>query len=784
MSPKKKKAKRQRNKSKTLHDFKWAQTAEEKGTGFHLATCTECVKQTLFPPGQRPRSFLKSKPQRSLKKGKYFDFRNFENHEASQAHMWAKKKNEKKSPSILKLFAKQTEVDKQMQSDHRDFAYWLASEGLPALKVVSFDSFQKARGKPFKAHRSEVALHFDSLGSVFTAEQNEIMKNAKALSLSIDDGSNDHSVREYMSIVIKADTMNSTQGEKPEIFLYALKKLEHNQITANGLFAKIETLPIPFEKVFYFVRDGASVMKKASTVFRERKNPYTFDHWCFNHKGNLVLKGVIHGIPEFCEDIAALQAAYVIYKYSPKFASLYRTQLGEQYKGKYALQRVENLTRWVALLVATAVILAVYAKFLAAIIKYKRQHKGSGEDGRLQRNRLQKVIRRFCDYRFIVRLLILNHVGKCFKRFHTALESREADFTAQPEQVRLLRGRLLTLVSEEKVKEYQEECEKIVSQCSKIKHIRKEQKNADVEVRLSDYNAENARDVARDTSKEVIEMFEEEADLRFPLQESKVKSAFKIFDPENFPDISDLSDSSADSEIEKYGNNEILALGNWYGKTHDGYGVEPPVDQAELPEAWGAVKEWWRFRTDTITSFPRLLKKLYKKCHTSSSFYSETKDVISLAQIAEAQLHSTSENERVFRALGEIATPQRVALGDERLEALVKVHTETNRKWQNPANLLTYSDRAKPYFEKLQKEAREKERKNLEERKQRKRTRNNVEEPADVEDEDNSMVDDSSGSEDNSGKSSSQESEVSDDQVKNCFLANELTLLVLLQLTT
>jgi len=264
---------------------------------------------------------------------------------------------------------------------------------------------------------------------------------------------------------------------------------------------------------------------------------------------------------------------------------MYTQNLGEAYRGPYALQRVENLTRWIALVAATTVILAVYAQFLSAVVKYNRQYKGAGEEGKLQRTRLSKVLSRFCDFRFVIRLIVLHKVGRYFRSFHEALEKREADFTALPQQIRILRQRLISLCSDSTLDAIRDECSGIIKKCTKIKHIRAEQRRVDAPVRLRDYDEVAAREVAGDTTMAVVELFEEEAEIRFPTEQSEVVSAFSVLDPENFPELTGLSVSEADKQMSAYGVEKMETLAKHYGTAHPDSEVSPPLDREAVPLA-------------------------------------------------------------------------------------------------------------------------------------------------------------------------------------------------------
>jgi len=209
-----------------------------------------------------------------------FSVRQFEKHEVTKGHDWASERRSGHALTVAGLFKKQQEKQTKTANEHQDFSYWLATECLPDAKVVSFDRFQKARNKDFKADRVAVARHSNALCTILTEDQEVVMSDAIALALGIDDGSNKHSVK------IKADTAKTHRGERPEMFMYALRRLEHDDLNAEGMLRKIKTLKIPFQKVFWFARDGASVMKKLSRLFREVVNPYTMDVWCSNHLGN------------------------------------------------------------------------------------------------------------------------------------------------------------------------------------------------------------------------------------------------------------------------------------------------------------------------------------------------------------------------------------------------------------------------------------------------------------------------------------------------------------------
>ena len=71
----------------------------------------------------------------------------------------------------------------------------------------------------------------------------------------------------------------------------------------------------------------------------------------------------------------------------------------------------------------------------------------------------------------------------------------------------------------------------------------------------------------------------------------------------------------------------------------------------------------------------------------------------------------------------------------------MKVHTETSRKFDNPAKLLTYSDRAKPYFNKLKAQDREKARERMRNSRQKKRAGSAVQDGGENDDDDDAEDD-------------------------------------------
>jgi len=123
-----------------------------------------------------------------------------------------------------------------------------------------------------------------------------------------------------------------------------------------------------------------------------------------------------------------------------------------------------------------------------------------------------------------------------------------------------------------------------------------------------------------------------------------------------------------------------------------------------------------------MPTFSSLLRKVYKKCASSEAFMASVKPIHTLMQIAESKLVSTAENERVIRALGEVATAQRVRLDDQRVEALVKVSTEVARKLPGkPEKVLGYQERASKVFTKLTEIERKKSRDRMQLSRQKKR---------------------------------------------------------------
>ena len=150
--------------------------------------------------------------------------------------------------------------------------------------------------------------------------------------------------------------------------------------------------------------------------------------------------------------------------------------------------------------------------------------------------------------------------------------------------------------------------------------------------------------------------------------------------------------------------------------------MSPSVDREAVPLAWENVKEYWRGNREAMPTFGSLLRKVYNKCASPEAFMTSVKPIHTLMQIAESKLESTAKNERVIRALGQVATAQRVSLDDQRVETLVKVSTEVARKFPGkPEKILGYQERPSKVFAKRTEIERKKSRDRMQLSRQKKR---------------------------------------------------------------
>ena len=116
--------------------------------------------------------------------------------------------------------------------------------------------------------------------SFLKEKQTKQLQKAFALALSFDDGSS-LSTREWLSLVAKADSFQEREAYAVMMFLYGFQKLEFNELNSLGLLSVVEKMLGKYlTKVFWYARDGASVMKKLVELTIEKYNPFALDVWC------------------------------------------------------------------------------------------------------------------------------------------------------------------------------------------------------------------------------------------------------------------------------------------------------------------------------------------------------------------------------------------------------------------------------------------------------------------------------------------------------------------------
>ena len=233
------------------------------------AFCSICDKITFWGPGKRAKSFLSTRPKKSRKTGT-FEVRDLREHEKSKSHKYA-------LTSAAKIAFIPRKHKNHGDTDFVDFVLWLAAQEISLLKIVSYSKLQKKKGKAFKGDREEAMFIVVAMSEFLKQRHTKELEKAFALALSFDDGTS-LSTREWMSLIAKADTFEQSESYAMQMFLYAFRRLDFDELNALGLMSVVESIFGKYlTKVFWYARDGASVMKKLVELLIEKYNPFAVD---------------------------------------------------------------------------------------------------------------------------------------------------------------------------------------------------------------------------------------------------------------------------------------------------------------------------------------------------------------------------------------------------------------------------------------------------------------------------------------------------------------------------
>ena len=203
--------------------FEWAQIHREEGVKTAKATCSYCTQIVFWPPGVKPKSFLKDQPKNSDSKG-YFDWRRFETHEKTPGHehaVSALNGNGKSASIPNKPAGLQTP-----RQEFNDIATFFAVEKVPPAKLDQFVKLKRHRGKTITGTRDDARDLHNALWRTFREEELQWCEEAFSLRVGVDEGS-DVSVREWLSVVVDCDTNPHDGG-----FLFSLPHLEAENLSA------------------------------------------------------------------------------------------------------------------------------------------------------------------------------------------------------------------------------------------------------------------------------------------------------------------------------------------------------------------------------------------------------------------------------------------------------------------------------------------------------------------------------------------------------------------------
>ena len=174
----------------------------------------------------------------------------------------------------------------------QDVAVFFGVERIPPAKLDQYVELMKHRGQDIKGDRNIARDLYLSFFNYLHDEEKDWMDHSVSIQVGVDEDS-DLSVREWLSIVVDCD-----KNPFPGGFLFALPCLSSDDLTAEGMFAVLKDCGLDWSKVFWLVRDGASVMDKLGDLLIDRLNPFMISIWCANHRMNLMFKGCVQDSPD------------------------------------------------------------------------------------------------------------------------------------------------------------------------------------------------------------------------------------------------------------------------------------------------------------------------------------------------------------------------------------------------------------------------------------------------------------------------------------------------------
>ena len=683
-----------------MSDFEWAVFGgSEKGGKYKTAYCKICSEQQFWPPSFKPRSFLKSKPKLSRKNGT-FDIRNFLDHSKGSGHQHACRKGNKTlfDTKAWSNFRTSEKVDEQNFSD---FVIFLVMCDNPLSQVETWARIQQFRGQNFPNDRKKAVFIPQAIADYLTSQQHTLLSQGDAFCLGLDDGS-DVGSREWCAVVMKAgDTKNISGVAKDGMFLLGLEHVQWNELDAKGLLSVVEKICAPYlSKVFWVARDGANVMRLFADLFVAKYNPFALDFWCSNHRGNLLLKDIVFEHSNFPAAIDHLHRMDKYFAVSGKAKNRFQSNFADDHSGPQTFGRVENLTRWLALKLACDKYLALVVIGVRTILQQISDR--ADLRGAMRKRLAKSLVESSVDYRMLASIFVLQKIGQAFQRFHLQLQAREADFTTVNLELHQLKVQFSALSDPKFVRNTVENIESLQRQFEEVFQEQSDVK-LDMEAPPEDFETENATSVVAEEVAEAQKHFDDFIDLRFDENSCEITAAFSIFDPQNFPNFQNLSSKERAERSTKYGNTGMKTLAEWYGDDKKvGENVFPAViNKDKIFDQWASFKGWMfeAYDRGSFETYRELALIAVKMARSNLAWARAASEILVLLEIIACKMLSTSENERVFSKVTNIATAKRTSLSDENVKCLVKSSFEMKKLYKNPGEAVSIAPAIKKYVD-------------------------------------------------------------------------------------
>lgn len=672
---------------KTLNDFSWAKVFHQsKNSADKFAFCQICqqVEDTGFWSCQKPKSFLRARALKIRKNG-VWEFNRFSKHEQTKAHKYAlgyKPSGQKKlSFHIQKLSSSSDKSEDPLKNMPDEFiatVMMLLVEQLSVAKISRIFEFKKKLDKTadYPVSRNYMNLILESFSSVVKGFSEARINTSQALGLLLDDGSA-FDAREWQSACIRADSFEESNADKAFLCLYALSRLNFDELNAEGMLKVIkENFSVEIlKKIMWVTRDGATVMEKFGRIFAEKCNPFSFSVWCANHRGNLSLKDSIHESQNMTIVLDFLKAAALYFQFSNKSSDVLQEKLPQQFAGQ-TLKRAENLTRWTGIFAALNSMLRLFP----FVVQSWCHEFFAPETQARKKRKIKSLCNQAFDYRMLIRMFVLKEFSACYVKFHEKLQDRKNDFTTLPLALAVLKRGVNKISTAENFAKISVEVMKIVKALREFPRSQELQRKADVDVRLSDFDDHWVGEVTKSECENLLEVFEDSVVSRFDEEILDTVNAFAILDPNTFPNTKVMEEKEKEDFFTNHGIEPLAKLKAWYGEEKGNFG--PIVDKNKIDYQWEEFKMWYACQQKLGVKFPSfrvLFNTICGQAKFTAKFANDFSEIIKLFRIAEAKPDSSAECERTFSNLKSILTPHRTLLSDQAVSDLVRVSFETKR---------------------------------------------------------------------------------------------------------